>query len=62
MINLEISQAAAARHIVSLLNEAEKNLHLVKNFLDPKADTDEITESLDKIAAFRSKVAKHHKI
>ena len=62
MINLDFSPAAVARHVISLLNETEKNLHLVKNFLDPKADTDEITESLDKIAAFRSKIAKHHKV
>ena len=62
MSNLDFLPVAVARHIVSLLNETEKNLHMVKNFLDPNADTIEIIEAMDKIAEFRSKISKYHGI
>ena len=59
---MDFLQIEVARHIVSLLNETEKNLHMVKNFLDPNADTIEIIETMDKIAEFRNKISKYHGI
>ena len=62
MSKLDFLPAEVARYIVSLLNEAEKNLHVVKNFFDPNADTIEIIEALEKIAEFRNKISKYHGI
>ena len=62
MSNLDFLPFEVARHIVSLLDEAEKNLHMVKNFLDPNADMIEIIEAMDKIAEFRSKISNYHGI
>ena len=60
MSNLDFLPVAVERHIISLLNESENNLHMVKNFLDPNAETIEIIEAMDKIAEFRSKITKYH--
>jgi hypothetical protein len=35
MSNLDFLPVVVAMHIISLLNETENNLHMVKNFLDP---------------------------
>jgi len=62
MSNLDFLPVEVARHVVSLLNETEKKLQMVKNFLDQNADTIEIIEAMDKIAEFRSKISKYHGI